>query len=150
VLGRVGYCPEVLLIDAGVPDRLALYARPVADHVRQQDHLVINHPLCVERLGYTARYGDSSADFESAESPPPVEREKRAISLRLQLPARSQPQFERFPWPAGVHRGQLPGNQTVPLIHRPHQRPVTCPMQLFAHRFSAVVRPQDSSASDQH
>src|SRR3954454_23767306 len=91
VLGRLGYCPEVLLIDTGVPNRLALYARPVADHVRQQDHLVINHPLCVERLGYTARYGDSSADLESAESPPPVEREKRAIGLRLQLSARSQP-----------------------------------------------------------
>jgi hypothetical protein len=91
VSGRLGHCAEVVLVDARVADRLILHARLVADHVCQQDYLVVGHPLNVQRLRYPARNRQSVTGFQILEPPPSIQRHERAAGARLQFAARCHP-----------------------------------------------------------
>jgi hypothetical protein len=65
VLGGVGDCFEILFVDACVADRLTPDTRPITDHMRQQNDLVLGHLLRLQWSGYSPRNCDPITGFQA-------------------------------------------------------------------------------------
>ena len=116
-----GHHRQVLLVDAGVADRLVARERAVAQQVRQHDRLVVGPLRRIQRLGQLTGDGDAVPGTQIAQSRPPVQLQERVVGGGVDRPSRRKGEPEDFLVPRAEHMRHGARHQSQPVVERPHR-----------------------------